>query len=215
MIILKNYFLSQNKLLWLLPIAMLLLSFYIHYEMVMNYQIDFFRHTNGQTREGILNAELSIYKTNLFMSLLVFISQVVFVILSLNIGLLLFGYGRPFKELSGLVIKSSPVLILIYFVSPTILFLSNDFFSFDALYRIESDFTLLRYVEKDSSVWLKNLLEMFSLTQLLFVLFLSLGFQYLMNWTYKKSLLWISKTYGILFMLWMSFAVIMDLNFYQ
>lgn len=215
MIILKNYFLSQNKLLWLLPIAMLLLSFYIHYEMVMNYQIDFFRHTNGQTREYILNGELSIYKTNLFMSLLVYISQVVFVILSLNIGLLLFGYGRPFKELSGLVIKSSPVLILIYFVSPTILFLSNDFFSFDALYRIESDFTLLRYVEKDSSVWLKNVLEMFSLTQLLFVLFLSLGFQYLMNWTYKKSLLWISKTYGILFMLWMSFAVIMDLNFYQ
>jgi len=215
MIILKNYFLSQNKLLWLLPIAMLLLSFYIHYEMVMNYQIDFFRHTNGQTREGILNGELSIYKTNLFMSLLVYISQVVFVILSLNIGLLLFGYERPFKELSGLVIKSSPVLILIYFVSPATLFLSNDFFSFDALYRIESDFTLLRYVEKDSSVWLKNVLEMFSLTQLLFVLFLSLGFQYLMNWTYKKSLLWIFKTYGILFMLWMSFAIIMDLNFYQ
>lgn len=213
--IFKNYFLSQNKLLWLLPIMLLILSFYIHYKMVMNNQIDFFSHTNEQARENILNGERSIFKTNLLVDLLIYVSQIVFVALSLNIGLLLFGYVKSFKDISFLVIKSSLALILIYLVSSVILFFNNDFFSFDALYGIESDFSLLRYVKEDTSVWLKNALEMFSLTQLLFILFLSSGFQYLMNWTYKKSLIWIFKTYGILFMLWMSFAIIMDLNFYQ
>ena len=215
MISLKNYFLTQNKMFWLLPLAILILTFYIHYVIIMGYEIDFFRNANSQTREEILNGEIAIYKINFFMNLLVYISQVVFVTIGLNIGLLFFEYEKSLQEIGSLVIKSSIALILIYLISPLLLLYSDEALSFEKLYNIESDFTLSRFIEKDSPIWLKNVLEMFSFSQLIFVLTLSLGFKYLMGWTYNKSLIWVLKIYGILFILWVGFAIIMDLNFYQ
>ncbi|PKP43138.1 MAG: hypothetical protein CVT96_05470, partial [Bacteroidetes bacterium HGW-Bacteroidetes-13] len=158
---------------------------------------------------------IAIYKINFFMNLLVYISQVVFVTIGLNIGLLFFEYEKSLQEIGSLVIKSSIALILIYLISPLLLLYSDEALSFEKLYNIESDFTLSRFIEKDSPIWLKNVLEMFSFSQLIFVLTLSLGFKYLMGWTYNKSLIWVLKIYGILFILWVGFAIIMDLNFYQ
>lgn len=113
-----------------------------------------------------------------------------------------------------LTLKSSIILTLIYLII-VVIFYFEKLHTFNDLYNIETKFTLARFITDFDSTALKNMLEMFSLTQMVYLLFLSLGVKYLMNWDYKKAFLEVSKIYGTGFLIWLCFALIMDINYYQ
>ena len=87
--------------------------------------------------------------------------------------------------------------------------------SLEELYKVEFRYTLSRYLPDFSPIWSRNLLESFSITQVIYISLLSIGIKNVMNWNYKKSVLMVLKIYGVGFLIWHSFAVIMDLNFHQ
>jgi len=212
---LKHFFLYKNKLLLVLPLVLFTVAFYIHYEMVMNSQIRLYQHTNIDVASKFLDDERKYYQENLAGSSLLYILQLLGTVLSLNIGLLYFGDKVSLKKIGETVIKSSIVLVVVHLATPLFLYISQDFYNFDDLYTIEANYSLARFVDVFANTGLKNLLEMFSVTQVVFVLFLALGLKYLMALNYKTALKKVVKIYGLAFAIWMIFSLLMDLNFYE
>jgi hypothetical protein len=179
----------------------------------MGYQEELFKYTNEATKSEILLDEYGLFKNNLLNNILVYLLQITGITLSLNIGLIFQGYKVNFHQILKIVLKSSIVLVLVYLAVPTILYFSENVYSFYDLYKIESNSTLVVFAKESTNTGVKNLLEAFSLTQIVFVGFLALGIKHLMVWTYKKALLKTAKIYGLAFILWLCFSLTIDLNF--
>ncbi|MEZ4782023.1 MAG: hypothetical protein R2816_10840 [Flavobacteriaceae bacterium] len=213
--ILKYYFFNNSIVLLFLPIIVLIVAFTIHYTFIMNYLEDTFKYTNTIVKNEILDEEKTIFKMNLLGNTVIYIAQLIGVILCLNIGLLMFGYKFSFKKLCKTIVKSSIILTIIYLIIPIILYLNQSVYSFKSLYNIESNYTLLPLADNFTKTWLKRFLEMFSISQVFFLLLLSFGMSQLMHWTYRKALKKTSIIYVIGFLIWACFSITMDINFYQ
>lgn len=212
----------NNKTFWtkadwtlLLPFVMFVTAFVIHYYMVINFYENLYQYHSQEIRNEIINAEKQVYNVNLVGNSLLFLFVVIGTILSLNIGFLFFNYQFKFKEICIVVLKSSVVIALIYLILPIIMAIETNVYSFEELYKIEFRYTLSTFLTDFSPIWLINLLESFSITQVVYILLLTIGIKYVMNWNYKKSVLNVIKIYGVGFLIWHGFALIMDVNFHQ
>jgi len=212
----------NNKTFWtkadwtlLLPFVIFVAAFVIHYFMVINFYENLYQYHDENVRTEIINAEKQVYNVNLIGNSLLFLFVIIGSILSLNIGFLFFNYQFKFKEICTIVLKSSIIIALIYLILPIIMAVETNVYSFEELYKIEFRFTLSRYLTDFSPIWLRNLLESFSIAQIVYILLLTIGIKYSMNWNYKKSVLNVIKIYGVGFLLWHGFALIMDVNFHQ
>ena len=213
---------KNNKTFWtridwtlLLPFIIFVVAFVIHYYMVINFYENLYQYHSQEVRNKIINAEKEVFRINLIGNSLLFIFVIIGTILSFNIGFLFFNYQFKFKEISTVVLKSAIIISLVYLVLPIIMFFSTSIYTFNELYNIETSFTLSQFLSDFSPVWLRNLLESFSITQVVYVALLIVGIKKIMNWDYKKSAINVIKIYGAGFLLWHSFALIMDVNFHQ
>jgi len=200
MYLLKTYFSSENKVLLFLPIIVFVIAFLLHYIMVIKIQSELFANTIESVREKVLNDEKVVFTDNLIGNSMVYVLQIIGITISLNIGFLFFNEKVKFKKIIALALKSSIILTLIYLIIATLFYFGN-LYTFNDLYNIETKFTLATFTKDFDSKSLKNMLEMFSLTQMVYLLFLSLGVKYLMNWDYKKAFLEVSKIYGTGFLI--------------
>lgn len=212
-----NYKTFWTKTDWtlLLPFIIFATAFAIHYYMVINFYENLYQYHSQEIRDEIINTEKQVFNVNLIGNSLLLIFVIIGTILSLNIGFLFFNYQFKFKEICTVVLKSSIIIALVYLALPIIMFFSTSIYTFNELYNIETSFTLSQFLSDFPPIWLRNLLESFSITQLIYVLLLSVGIKYVMNWNLKKSVLNVIKIYGVGFLLWHSFALIMDVNFHQ
>lgn len=183
--------------------------------MVINFYENLYQYHDENVKAEIINAEKQVYNVNLIGNSLLFIFVIIGTILSLNIGFLFFNYQFKFKGICTVVLKSSIVIALIYLILPIIISFETNIYSFEELYKIEFRYTLSRYLKDFSPIWLRNLLESFSITQVIYISLLTIGIKYVMNWNYKKSVLNVIKIYGVGFLIWHGFALIMDVNFHQ
>lgn len=212
----------SNKAFWtradwtlLLPFIIFVIAFVIHYFMVINFYENLYQYHSQDVRNEIINVEKQVFNVNLIGNSLLFIFVIIGTILSLNIGFLFFNYQFKFKDICIVVLKSSIIIAIIYLILPIIMVLETNVYSFEELYKIEFRYTLSKYLTDFSPIWLRNLLESFSIIQVLYVLLLTIGIKYVMNWNYKKSVLNVIRIYGVGFLLWHGFALIMDVNFHQ
>lgn len=212
----------NNKTFWtkadwtiLLPFIIFATAFAIHYYMIVNFYESLYQHHSEEVRNNVINSEKQVFNASLIGNTLLFLLVIIGTILSLNIGFLFFNYRFKFREICTVVLKSSVIIALIYLILPLIMFFQTEVYSFERLYKIETSYTLARYLEDFSPVWLINLLESFSITQVVYILLLTIGIKYIMKWNYKKSAMNVVKIYGLGFCLWHSFALIMDVNFHQ
>lgn len=212
----------NNKTFWrkadwtlLLPFVIFVAAFVIHYYMVINFYENLYQYHDENVRAEIINDEKQVYNMNLIGNSILFAFVIIGTILSLNIGFLLFNYEFKFKDICVVVLKSSIIIALIYLLLPIIMAVETDIYSFEELYKIEFRYTLSRYLTDFSPIWLRNFLESFSITQVVYISLLTIGIKYIFNWNYKKSVLNVIKIYGVGFLLWHCFALIMDVNFHQ
>lgn len=212
--IVKAYFNSCSVFVLALPIVLFFLAFYIHYELVMGYYEDVYQYHDKTVKDPIFKGELTVFKLNFIGYSIIYALQIIGITITLNIGLLFLGYKVDFKKLTKMVLKSTLIFVLIYMVIPIVYYFSSTSYNFEELYELESQkFTVLRFLQNYDLAWAKNAFEMISIVQVAFIFFLAYGVKWLMKWKYKKSLLEVSKIYGVAFMVWLCFVLAMELNF--
>jgi hypothetical protein len=212
----------NNKTFWTksdwtltLPFLVFVASFTFHYYLVINFIENLYQYSTQEVRDKMINDEKLIFNINLIGNSLLFLFIIIGTILTLNIGFIFFGYEFKFKEVCTVVIKSSIIIAMVYFILPILMYFETEIYTFESLYKIEVKYTLAKNLPDFSPIWLSNLLESFSICQIVYVALLIVGIKNVMKWNYKKSILNIIKIYGIGFLIWHSFALIMDVNFHQ
>ena len=197
------------------PLVLFVLSFGMHYLLIMGYQETLFEFHEEGVRQEILDSEKEVFKWQILGSALTLALQLTGTLLAMNIGLLFFDHVFRFKDLLGAVVKSATVLVFPYLLFPITMALAGKVYTFNTLYEQERVFSLLRYLNHDIPVWLQNLLGSISLFQLAFVLALSFAIKRMMDWGLAKGLVCVLRSYGTGFALWQVFALFMDINFYE
>lgn len=210
----KKFWIKEDWMV-LLPLLIFVIAFNIHYFMVMGYHENLFEYHEYAVKEGIFQVQKEVFKINLIGNGILLIFIIIATSLTLNIGFIFLGYKLKFKEICIMVLKASTVVSLVYLALPIIMFFKTEIYTFDYLYNLEFEYTLARFLPDFSPVWLRNLLESFSICQIFYISILALGVKSLMNWNIEKSLLTVLKVYGFGFLIWHSFALIMDVNFHQ
>lgn len=210
----QPYFVKWDWTL-LLPFLIFALAFVVHYVMVISYYEDLYQYHSINVKESIINSQKAVFEINLIGNSILFFGLIVGVLLVFNIGLLFYNYAFSFKELCALILKCSIWIALVYLILPLILYLKTNVYSFQELYTIESSFTLSKITTDFSPTWFKNVMENFSISQLVFIILLIIGFRKMMNWTYKKASFNVLRIYAVGFLMWNCFTVIMDMNFYE
>ena len=183
----KRTFWTKADWTLLLPFAIFVTAFVIHYYMVIHFYENLYQYHDENVRNEIINAEKQVYNVNLVGNSLLFLFVVISTILSLNIGFLFFNYQFKFKEICTVVLKSSIIIALIYLILPIVMLIETNVYSFEELYKIEFRYTLSRYLTDFSPIWTRNFLESFSIIQIVYISLLTIGIKYVMNWNYKKS----------------------------
>jgi hypothetical protein len=198
-----------------LPFIIFSCAFILHYHLVINFFEEVYHNHPDQIKDEIINIEKEIFFVNLTGNGLLLILTIIGSIISLNIGFIFFDFKFKFKELCYVVIKSSVVLVSIYLLLPIILIFQTNIYSFEDLYKIETNLSMAVFLSEFAPAWLRNQLEFISISQLFYVIVLVLGIKQIMDWNSKKATINVLQIYGTGFLIWNLFVLIMDVNFHQ
>ena len=204
----------KNKLSNTLILLLLLAVFIFQYYFIIDYFNEIFQYTTEEIKNIAINDEINKFQFYLLEMFVFLLLQSIGMFLCLNIGLLYLNIKFNKNELIRLIIISFCSIIFSETLIMLIIKLNNDVYTVASVTYTSEKFNLISYLNLDNIFpWIKLSLSSININQFLVFIFLGIGMHKILKVNYVKAFLITIKTYGLGFLLWFVFAMVMEMNF--
>lgn len=188
--------------------------FGLQYYLVASYIDEMFQYNSVEVRNDAMNNELKRFKLYLIENFIFLSLQSVAMLLCLNIGFLYFKFKVSFKNIFNLIVLSFIAIILNQFLLISIIKWNNWTISTNSIKSASEKFNLGNYINVEKiGPWLKLSLTSINLEQIIVLVLLTIGIHRILKLSFKKAFSIMLRTYGLGILLWLVFAMVMEMNF--
>lgn len=217
--LLDKYFALKTWIVFLFILTIYSVALTIEFRYVFTDNLYFNSFESKRTIQGIENlimAEREDEWLNYPIAGLVILLPSLLIAFCLNLGIILRDFKVSFIKLFGVVLKAQIIFALNYLIS-IILRISGiiDFSYYTANNNFEYQSALVFFDTKVLPDWLLYPIQCINITEIIHILFLTLGITWLLNLKSSKALFFVLLWYGVGLLLWIVFSVFLQTNIYN
>ena len=195
-------------------LILIVLSFSLQYYLITSYIEEMFQYTAIEVKKEVMNNEVTRFKDYLINNFIILFLQSLGMFICLNIGFLYFKIKTSLRNILNLVTFSFLSVVINQFLVIAILKLNNWTFTMNSINFASEKLNIVNYMSAEKIVpWIKLSLRSVNLSQFLIILILGIGINKITKINYKRAFSITTRTYGLGFLFWFFFAIVMEMNF--